>query len=152
MNHVHLHCLILPGNWEGMWLQSFRGSGAHNQLGHCGAYPEVWHWAAVEKMNWAIFYRAKSIASEQPATPAAGAGGRRREPGGGKGALWEKTRTLWWREDTEVSQRVQRRAKRKEGSEIVVPERIWTKPLYPSYLKLPPLLRALSVVVGNVRK
>ena len=38
--------------------------------------------------------------------------------------MWEKTRTLWWREDTEVSQRVQRRAKRKEGSEIVVPERI----------------------------
>lgn len=30
-------------------------------------------------------------------------------------------------------------------------ERIWTKPLYPSCLQLPPLLRALSVEVGNGR-
>lgn len=35
--------------------------------------------------------------------------------------------------------------------EVVVPERIWTKPLHPSGLKLPSLLRALRVAVGNVR-
>lgn len=90
MNHVHLHCLILPGNREGMWLQSFRGSSAHNQLGHHGAYPEVWRWAEVEKMNWAIFYRRKSIASEQPGIPAAGAGRKRGEaPGKGAGLVGE---------------------------------------------------------------
>lgn len=38
------------------------------------------------------------------------------------------------------------------GVKAVVPERIWTKPLNSSGLKLPSLLlRALRVAVGNVR-
>lgn len=37
------------------------------------------------------------------------------------------------------------------GGKAVVPERIWTKLLNPSGVKLPSLLRALRVAVGNVR-
>lgn len=151
---VHHHCLTLPGHRGGMWLQSFRGSSAHNQLSHCRAYPEAWRWAAVEKMNWAIFHRTKSIASEQPATPAAGAGrGGERSGGGERGSLEEARSLPWrgggnagvWREEGGEGQR--------EGLvvEEVVPERIWIKWLYSFCLKLPPLLRTLSVEVGCVR-
>lgn len=67
--------------------------------------------------------------------------------------MWEKTRTLWWREDTEVSWREEAKEVHEER---VRGMRLWflreSEQNHCIPLKLPPLLKALSIVVGNVRK